>query len=118
MPPVSLGASSFPAKSLANPIGGMMNSRDRSLLHRRWNPSSLPGRYVDTAACRLNFGRWEGFELADVPDHYLLWVLATVNLSRQERSLLAHRLQRAGRFSVFNQAPLSSELIAQVGGAL
>jgi hypothetical protein len=94
-----------------------MTPGDRALLHRRWNPvpPSLCGRYVDIAACRLRFGKFDGFELADIPDHYLLWALATLPLVRQERSLLVHRLQRAGRFSVFNQAPIRAEVIAQWG---
>ena len=88
-----------------------MTVRDRAILHRRWNPvpSPLFGRYVDIVACRLRFGRWDGFELADVPDPYLLWCLTTVDMSYPERSLLVHRLQRADRFSVFNQAPLPAQ---------
>lgn len=94
-----------------------MTIRDRSLLHRRFNPvpPSLVGRYVDIAACRLRFGKFDGFELQDVEDSYLLWALATLDMTRQERSLLVHRLQRAGRFSAFDQAPLPTRVIAQYG---
>lgn len=71
-----------------------MTIRDKALLHRRWNPSRLAGRYVDAAGCRLTFGRWDGAELQDVPSGYLRWCLNTLDLSDYERRVIEVRLSQ------------------------
>ena len=79
-----------------------MTARDRALLHRRWNPSpDLCGRYVDTAALRLRFGKHDGAELQDVPNWYLHWCLATLNLTTSERRTIEIRLHKAPFKSTF-----------------
>ena len=70
-----------------------MTPRDRALLHRRWNPSpDLCGRYVDTAALRVRFGKYDGAELQDIPGEYLGWCLDTLDLTQQERRAIQIRL--------------------------
>jgi hypothetical protein len=70
-----------------------MTPRDRALLHRRWNPSpDLVGRYVDTAALRVRFGKFDGHELQDIPGGYLRWCLGTLELTQQERRAIEIRL--------------------------
>ncbi|WP_395089425.1 hypothetical protein [Armatimonas sp.] len=86
-----------------------MNIRDRALLHRRWNPSpDLVGRYVDTAALRVRFGKYDGAELQDIPRWYLGWCLDTLYLTRQERRAVEIRLA---------QEPFKSSF-SYCGGAL
>ena len=79
-----------------------MTIRDRALLHRRFNPSpDLCGRYVDTAALRARFGKYDGAELQDIPERYLLWVLATLRLTQQEQRAIEIRLHQTPHKSVF-----------------
>ena len=79
-----------------------MTLRDKALLHRRFNPSpDLIGRYIDTAALRARFGKYDGYELQDIPDWYLRWCLATLNLTRQEQRAIEIRLAQAPSKSVF-----------------
>nr|WP_309695398.1 DUF3820 family protein [Armatimonas sp.] len=79
-----------------------MTIRDRATLLRRWNPSpDLVGRYIDTAALRVRFGKYDGAELQDIPDPYLRWCLATLDLTRQERRAIQIRLHQAHFKSVF-----------------
>ena len=87
-----------------------MTLRDKSLLHRRWNPSpDLVGRYVDAAGCRLTFGRWDGAELQDIPGWYLRWCLTTLDLTRQERRAIEIRLA---------QEPFKSTFCSCIGSAV
>jgi hypothetical protein len=84
-----------------------MTIRDRALLHRRWNPSpDLVGRYIDTAALRVRFGKYDGYELQDIPGGYLCWCLATLDLTRQERRAIQIRLA---------QEPFKSTLLSVSG---
>jgi hypothetical protein len=70
-----------------------MMIRDKALLHRRWNPSTdLVGRYIDTAALRVRFGKYDGAELQEIPGEYLRWCLDTLDLTRQERRAIQIRL--------------------------
>lgn len=79
-----------------------MTIRDKALLHRRWNPSpDLCGRYVDTAALRSRFGRYDGAELQDIPERYCLWMLTTLDLTRQEHRAVEIRLHQTPHKSVF-----------------
>jgi hypothetical protein len=83
-------------------LRGIMTIRDRALYHRRWNPSpDFCGRYVDAAALRLCFGKFDGSELQDVPDWYLLWCLTTLDLIHQERRAIEIRLHQTPNKSVF-----------------
>lgn len=70
-----------------------MTTRDRALLHRRWNPSpDLVGRFFDTVALRARFGKYDGAELQDIPERYLGWCIKTLNLTHQERRAIEIRL--------------------------
>jgi Putative quorum-sensing-regulated virulence factor len=92
-----------------------MTIRDKALLHRRWNPSpGLVGRYVDTAALRVRFGKYDGYELQDIPERYLLWCLGTLCLTQQERRAIQIRLHQAPFKSVF----LSVSGLRDVEGSL
>jgi Putative quorum-sensing-regulated virulence factor len=79
-----------------------MTIRDKALLHRRWNPSpDLCGRYIDTAALRARFGRYDGAELQDIPERYLLWCLSELRLTTQERRAIELRLYQTPSKSIF-----------------
>ena len=79
-----------------------MKIRDRSLLHRRWNPSpDLVGRYIDTAALRVRFGKYDGAELQDIPERYLLWCLERIDFTPQERRAIQIRLAQESFKSSF-----------------
>ncbi len=79
-----------------------MTIRDRALLHRRFNPSpDLCGRYIDTAALRARFGKYDGYELQDIPDWYLRWCLKKIDFDSHERRAVKIRLHQTPFKSVF-----------------
>ena len=79
-----------------------MSLRDKSLLHRRWNPSpDLVGRFVDTVSLRARFGKYDGAELQDIPGWYLRWCMRTLDLTRQERRAIEIRLAQEPFKSTF-----------------